>query len=69
MNEVCGIGAILDLHGDRVPYLLPALEGMNELLRRIVARTARVFGRTSADVGFAHRRLDDHRPRAPGTSR
>jgi len=57
MNEVCGIGAILDLHGDRVPYLMTALEGMNELQAHRGPDGEGLWQHERGFVGFAHRRL------------
>ena len=54
---MCGIGAILDLRFQRVGYLRPALEGINELLAHRGPDGEGVWQHPEGHVGFAHRRL------------
>lgn len=54
---MCGIGAILDLHFERVPYLRPALAGINELLAHRGPDGEGTWLHPREHVGFAHRRL------------
>ncbi len=54
---MCGIGAILDLRLERVPYLRPALAGINELQAHRGPDGEGRWIHPREHVGFAHRRL------------
>lgn len=54
---MCGIGVVASVHGDRVPHLMTALDGMSELLVHRGPDGCGTWGHDRRHVGFAHLRL------------
>ena len=70
LAAMCGIAGAGFARPRACPALGPRARRDERPASRIAARTAQATGSTSDQhVGFAHRRLSDHRPRRPATSR
>ena len=54
---MCGIAAVLALHGERVPHLDAALDGMNELLAHRGPDGSGTWTHPRRHLGLTHRRL------------